>query len=202
MQLTPTCHPVFSFATLPSLPEKNRSEPTASIGSHRGVLFSRRMVALQCCSFLPCRRRNSATRWHVSPVCGSPPRPGHRRAAPRPLSISYIDDFSSSLRPPWTVAHQAPPSVGFSRQDYWRGLPFPSPGDLPNPGMEPRSPALQADALRSEPPGFPILYIVVSICHSQAPSTSHLPLSPLRIRTLLLCVSISAFQIGSSIPFF
>ena len=48
---------------------------------------------------------------------------------------------------PWTVAHQAPPSVGFSRQEYWSGLPFPSPGDLPNPGIEPRSPALQPDTL-------------------------------------------------------
>ena len=90
----------------------------------------------------------------------------------------------------------------FSRQEYWSGVPFPSPGDLPDPGMEPRSPALQADALSSEPPGLLILYMVVSICHSQAPSTSHLPLSPLGIRTLLLyvCVSISAFQIGSSVP--
>ena len=47
---------------------------------------------------------------------------------------------------PWTVAHQAPPSMGFSRQEYWSGLPFPSPGDLPNPGIEPGSPALQTDA--------------------------------------------------------
>ena len=54
---------------------------------------------------------------------------------------------------PWTVACQAPPSMGFSRQEYWSGLPFPSPGDLPDPGIEPRSPALQADALTSEPPG-------------------------------------------------
>ena len=54
---------------------------------------------------------------------------------------------------PWTVAHQAPLSMGFSRQEYWSGLPFPSPGDLPNPGIEPRSPVLQADALTSEPPG-------------------------------------------------
>ena len=53
----------------------------------------------------------------------------------------------------WTVAYQAPPSMGFSRQEYWSGLPFPSPGDLPDPGIEPRSPALQADALISEPPG-------------------------------------------------
>ena len=54
---------------------------------------------------------------------------------------------------PHEVAHQAPLSVGFSRQEYWSGLPFPSPGDLPNPGIEPRSPALQADALLSQPPG-------------------------------------------------
>ena len=53
--------------------------------------------------------------------------------------------------------HQAPPSMGFSRQEYWNGLPFPPPGDLPNPGVKPRSPALQADALPSEPPGKLIL---------------------------------------------
>ena len=56
---------------------------------------------------------------------------------------------------PWTVAYQAPQSMEFSRQEYWSGLPFPSPGDLPNPGIEPGSPALQADALPSEPPGKP-----------------------------------------------
>ena len=53
----------------------------------------------------------------------------------------------------WTAAHQAPQSMGFSRQEYWSGLPFPSPGDLPDPGIEPGSPALEADALTSEPPG-------------------------------------------------
>ena len=52
---------------------------------------------------------------------------------------------------PWTVAYKASPSMGFSRQEYWSGLPFPSPGDLPTPGIEPRSPAFQADALTSEP---------------------------------------------------
>ena len=57
---------------------------------------------------------------------------------------------------PWTVAHQAPPSMEFSRQEYWSGLPFPSPGDLPDPGIKPGSPALQADALLSEPLGKPI----------------------------------------------
>ena len=55
---------------------------------------------------------------------------------------------------PWTIVHQAPPSMGFSRQEYWCGFLFPSPGDLPNPGIEPRSPALQADSLTSEPPGL------------------------------------------------
>ena len=54
---------------------------------------------------------------------------------------------------PWTAAHQAPPSMGFSRQEYWSGLPFPSPGNLPDPGIEPRSPTLQTGALTSEPPG-------------------------------------------------
>ena len=54
---------------------------------------------------------------------------------------------------PWTEARQAPLSIGFSRQEYWSGLPFPSPGDLPHPGIEPRSPALQADSLPSQPPG-------------------------------------------------
>ena len=66
-------------------------------------------------------------------------------------SLSPVRLFAT----PWTVAHQAPPSMGFSRQEYWSGLPFPSPGDLPDPGIEPRSPAFQADALTSEPPGKP-----------------------------------------------
>ena len=52
--------------------------------------------------------------------------------------ISYVQLFVT----PWTVAHQASLSMGFSRQEYWSGLPFPSPGDLPNPGTEPASPAL------------------------------------------------------------
>ena len=55
----------------------------------------------------------------------------------------------------WTVACQAPLSMEFSRREYWSGLPFPSPGDLPNAVIEPGSPALQADALPSEPPGKP-----------------------------------------------
>ena len=55
----------------------------------------------------------------------------------------------------WTIAHQAPLFTGFSRQEYWRGQPFPSPGDLPNPGIKPRFSTLQVDSLLSEPPGKP-----------------------------------------------
>ena len=62
-------------------------------------------------------------------------------------SLSRVQLFATL----WTVAHQATLSMGFSRQEYWSGLPFPSPGDLPDPGIKPRSPALQADALTSEP---------------------------------------------------
>ena len=64
-------------------------------------------------------------------------------------SLSRVGLFAT----PWTVAHQAPSPMAFSRQKYWSGLPFPSPGDLPDAGIEPRSPAFQADALTSEPPG-------------------------------------------------
>ena len=56
-------------------------------------------------------------------------------------SLSRVQLFAT----PWTVAYQAPPSMGFSRQEYWSGLPFPFPGDLPKPGLKPRSPALEAD---------------------------------------------------------
>ena len=65
------------------------------------------------------------------------------------LSFSHILLFET----PWTIACQAPLFMGFSRQEYRSGLPFSPPGDLPNPGIESRSPALQADALPSEPPG-------------------------------------------------
>ena len=67
--------------------------------------------------------------------------------------VKSESEVAQSCLTPWTVAHQAPPSMGFSRKEYWSGLPFPSPGDLSNPGIKPRSPALQADALTSEPPG-------------------------------------------------
>ena len=66
-------------------------------------------------------------------------------------SLSHVRLFVT----PWTVAYQAPQSMEFSRQEYWSGLPFPSPEDLPNPGVEPGSPALQADSLPCEPAGKP-----------------------------------------------
>ena len=69
-------------------------------------------------------------------------------------SRSVVSDSAT----PWKVAYQAPPSMGFSRQEYWSGLPFPSPGHLPDPGIKPGSPTLQADSLRSEPPGKPTEY--------------------------------------------
>ena len=62
-----------------------------------------------------------------------------------------------TLCDPWTLARQAPLSMGFSRQEHWSRLPFPSPGDLLDPGIEPWSPALQEDFLPSEPPGKPIM---------------------------------------------
>ena len=65
------------------------------------------------------------------------------------VSLSVVSD-------PWIVAQQGPLSMGLSRQEYWIGLPFPSPGDLPDSGIKPRSPALQTDSLPAEPPGKPL----------------------------------------------
>ena len=78
-------------------------------------------------------------------------------------SLSRVQLFAT----PWTVAHQAPLSMGFSRQEYWSGLPFPSPGDLSDPGIKPRSPALQVDALTSEPPGKHMSRPYLIICRTE-----------------------------------
>ena len=81
-------------------------------------------------------------------------------------SESEVAQLIRLFASPWTVTHQASPSMEFSRHEYWSGLPFPSPGDLPNPGIEAGSPALQADALPSEPPGnsnYFINYILLRI---------------------------------------
>ena len=71
---------------------------------------------------------------------------------------------------PWTVARQDPLSVGFSSQEYWSGLPFPPPGDLPKPGIKPVSPALQPDSLPTEPSGKPPTH------HQSVQSLSHVRL--------------------------
>ena len=62
---------------------------------------------------------------------------------------------------PWTLSHQAPLSMGFPRQEYWSGLPFPSPGDLPDPGIEPTSSSLAGRFFTTEPPG---IYICIYFC--------------------------------------
>ena len=83
---------------------------------------------------------------------------------------------------PWAVAYQAPTSIEFSRQEYWSGLPFPSPRDLPNPGIEPRFPALQTDTLTSKPPGKPkdngdlLQKIPCMHCYTQCPQPCRRPL--------------------------
>ena len=70
------------------------------------------------------------------------------------FSLSVVSDSFETL---WTVAHQAPLSMGFSRQEYWNGLPFPSPGDLPSPGITSMSPVLAGGFFTTEPPGSPIV---------------------------------------------
>ena len=76
----------------------------------------------------------------------------------------YMSSFrrwvlANSFATPWIVAHQAPLSAGFARQEYWSGLPFHSPGDLPDPGIKPASPTLQAGSLPLVPPGKPCVTI-------------------------------------------
>ena len=84
-------------------------------------------------------------------------------------SLSRVRLFAT----PWTVAYQVSPSIGLFRQEYQSGLPFPSPGYLPNAGIEPRSPALQADSLLSEPPGECWWMLADRICHQYLCSDFH-----------------------------
>ena len=67
---------------------------------------------------------------------------------------SLVAKSCPTLATPWTIVHQVPLSMGFSRQEYWSGLPFPSPGDFSNPGGKPRSPALQVDFKPAGKPQF------------------------------------------------
>ena len=98
------------------------------------------------------------------------------------MGISFLFSFAFKVKvkslscvwlfaTPWKVTYQAPQSMGFFRQEYWSGLPFPSPGDLPNPGIEPRSPALQTDALPSDPLGKP--FADINLFHSIAPNKNY-----------------------------
>ena len=100
--------------------------------------------------------------------------PGRREKWPSTICelcihIQYVIVLvTQSVQPfatPWTVAHHAPLCLGSSRREYWSGLPFPSPGDLPNPGIKPRSPALQADSLPSELQGsYTYIHQALSVC--------------------------------------
>ena len=118
--------------------------------------------------------------WRPSRVLGG--RTGEKSwwSSPRGLSHVYVcvcascSVMSDSVAP-WTVAHQAPLSMGFSRQEYWSGLPFLSPRDLPDPEIGPRSSALQADSLPSEPPRKPNPTWGMGI---PPPATCRLPVSP------------------------
>ena len=116
-------------------------------------------------SFLDITEHSQGTEWRFEPILFT----FYRMLEPRCLVLfhealeSKVYNESESevtqsclFATAWTVAYQAPPSMGFPRQEYWSGLPFPSPGDLPNPGIEPGSPALQADALPSEPLAKPL----------------------------------------------
>ena len=72
--------------------------------------------------------------------------------------VFYLLSLICLFATPWMVARQAPLSMEFSRQEYWSGLPFPPPGDLPHSGVKPGSPSLQAGSLPSEPPGKPLVF--------------------------------------------
>ena len=93
--------------------------------------------------------------------------------------------MSDSFATSWTAASQAPLSMGFPRQEYWSGLPLPSPGDLPNPGIEPMSPALAGGFFTTEPPGKPFILIKVK-------AKSHMwleaPVWTVRLRSTLIIV--------------
>ena len=90
----------------------------------------------------------------------------------------------------WTIARQAPLSVGSTRQEYWSGLPFLPPRDLPNPGIKPRSPALQVDSLPSEPPGESAIPLFPSN-PSCLELLTFLILGELSLQSLQLCVDLT-----------
>ena len=118
--------------------------------------------------------------------------------------------MSNSLWALWTVAFQAPLSMGFFRQEYWSGLPIPSLGNLPNPGIEPGSPALQADTLPSEPPGklnvktllsAGLIWYQMLPCPRKLKSTSHVLLTHFWSDIALLPFSKKAWIWGKGATF-
>ena len=119
--------------------------------------------------------------------------------------ISGSSAFSKSnyvwlFTTPWTVIYQAPLSMEFCRKEYWSGLPFPSPGNLPNPGIKPRSPTLQADTLLCEPPGKHLLWLsaayshILGISHEFHTETFHLPWNGLHLLFLFLKIYLCVFN--------
>ena len=97
--------------------------------------------------------------------------------------LSHVQLFATL----WTVAHQAPLSMEFFKQEHWSGLPFPSSGDLPDPGIKLRSPALQVDSLLSETPGKPCLFLAAAAAKSLQPCPT-------------LCDPIDSSPPGSAVP--
>ena len=81
------------------------------------------------------------------------------------LKCCLVTKSCPTVATPWTVALQAPLSMGFLRQEYWSGLPFPSPGDLPDPGIKPMSPVLAGEFFTIEPPGKPCGIVLYSIVY-------------------------------------
>ena len=132
---------------VPSVPSPDRLAPQMQ-ASH--PLSSTLFCNSYLCVLPVCRMWAAWEQQRCLALCSEQCRAWHVNSERKKVkSLSHVPLFAT----PWTVAHQAPLSMEFSRQVYWSGLPYPSPGDLPDPGIEPRSPALQADALPSEPPG-------------------------------------------------
>ena len=98
--------------------------------------------------------------------------------------VSLVIKSCLTLATPWTVARQTPLSMGLSRQEYWSGLLFPSPGDLPDPGIKPRSPALQVDSLATEPPGKPSLTLAKTLAKYEPQKASATSRAAVQAQTL------------------
>ena len=106
--------------------------------------------------------------WTISFIKGSPLSCGSSnhpclKLGIMPSVVGVLESLNCIWRfaSPWTAALQAPLSMGFSRQEYWSGLPFPSPGGFPHPGIQPKSPALAGGFLTTKPPGKPIALSMV-----------------------------------------